>query len=111
MVLHNYEMTLDTFGWSQGVHNTQAPLYTQEGLTLMVSMLTTSTKMFDRKYDIALVFNRGGGGNQNLRGRNMLSGYNYLHGKNYIILWSDCENWGGKCPSRPPCSASPVLHC
>ena len=40
----------------------------------------------------------------------MLPGYICM--KKIIILWSDCESWGGKCPSSPPYSASPVrcLH-
>ena len=48
---------------------------------------------------------RGGGGNQNLRGPNTLPGYICM--EKIIILWSDCESWGGKHPSCPPCSASP----
>ena len=41
----------------------------------------------------------GGGGNQSLRGRNMLSGYICM--EKIKILWSDCESWGGKRPSCP----------
>ena len=51
---------------------------------------------------------RGGGGTQILRGRNMLPGYICM--EKIIILLSDCESWGGKRPSCPPCSASPGLH-
>ena len=53
------------------------------------------------------IFCKGGGGNQNLRGQNMLSGYICM--EKIIILWSDFESWGGKRLSCPPCSASPVL--